>query len=145
MPTQVAERVEVALGLLLRRGTRAGLYTALVDGLNGVDETTYPVLSGIARLGAVSSSRLAGEIGIDRTATTRYAGRLEAAGLVARAPDPDDARATLLSLTPAGRAAIGAARERLVSRLDAMLDEWDAGERAVFAEIFECLVGTLRG
>jgi DNA-binding MarR family transcriptional regulator len=49
---------------------------------------------------------------LDRTATTRYASRLESAGLLRRAPDPEDARATRLELTSAGRAAVAAMRRR---------------------------------
>jgi DNA-binding MarR family transcriptional regulator len=34
--------------------------------------------------------------------TTKRLDRLEQAGLIARAPDPDDRRGTLITLTPAG-------------------------------------------
>lgn len=142
-PITPVERVKAALGILLQRSTRAALYTELVDGLDGVDETTYPVLNGIARLEPVSSSRLADAIGIDRTATTRYAGRLEAAGLVVREADPADARSTLLRLTAPGRSAVGVARERMVSRLESVLAECADGGEA-FASILERLVSTLR-
>ncbi|MEU3464132.1 MarR family transcriptional regulator [Streptomyces sp. NPDC006733] len=142
--TPVAARVEASLGLLLRRSTRAGLYAGLVDQLEGVNETTYPVLSGIARLEPVSSSRLAAEIGIDRTATTRYAGRLADAGLVAREPDPADARSTLLRLTERGRSTIDVARVRLVGQVEDALASWPADERAVFATVLEHFVETLR-
>lgn len=139
-----AARVEAALGLLLRRSTRAHLYDDLVSDLGGVDETTYPVLSGIARMEPVSSTRLADEIGIDRTATTRYAARLEKAGLVAREPDPGDARSTLLRLTDEGRAAIDSARRRLVDRLDEIVAEWTPLEAELFATVLEHLVAKLR-
>jgi DNA-binding MarR family transcriptional regulator len=142
---EAAGRVEAALGLLVRRSTRAGLYGALVAGIEGLGETTYPVLSGLARLGPVTSTRLADEIGIDRTATTRYAGRLEAAGLLARTPDPSDARATLLLLTASGEAAVAAARERLTGRLAEVLAGRPPAERAVFAAVLEELVEALRG
>lgn len=136
-----ATRVEAALGLLLRRSTRAHLYEGLVE---GVDETTYPVLSGIARLEPVSATRLADEIGIDRTATTRYAARLEKAGLVERRPDSSDARSTLLSLTDEGQGAVQQARERLLARLDHVVSGWSPVEADLFAAILEHLVGALR-
>ena len=139
-----AARVEAALGLLLRRSTRAHLYDDLVTGVHGVDETTYPVLSGIARLEPVSSTRLSDEIGIDRTATTRYAARLEKAGLVTREPDPGDARSTLLLLTDAGRVASDSARRKLVDRLDGIVAEWTPLEAELFATVLEHLVGKLR-
>ncbi|MGW7575693.1 MarR family winged helix-turn-helix transcriptional regulator [Streptomyces sp. NPDC054765] len=142
--SSVAASVEASLGLLLRRGTRASLYSALVDQLDGVNETTYPVLSGIARLEPVSSSRLATEIGIDRTATTRYADRLVTAGLVARDADPADARSTLLRLTEQGRSVIDIARMRLLGQVEDALSEWPAEERVVFAAVLERFVETLR-
>ncbi|HEY3477919.1 MAG TPA: MarR family transcriptional regulator [Streptomyces sp.] len=139
-----AARVEASLGLLLRRGTRAALYEQLIRGLPGVTETTYPVISGIARLEPVSSSRLADEIGIDRTATTRYASRLESAGLIARTPDPTDARATLLSLTEQGRTTIATCRARLTEHLTDLLSRWSPSEQDVFAAVLEDFVGQLR-
>lgn len=139
-----ASRVEAALGLLLRRSTRAHLYEGLVEEIEGVDETTYPVLSGISRLEPVSTTRLADEIGIDRTATTRYAARLEKAGLVERRPDSTDLRSTLLSLTPEGQAAIEVARQRLLTRLDRIVSGWTPLEADLFAAILEHLVGKLR-
>lgn len=142
--SSVAASVEASLGLLLRRSTRASLYSALVDQLDGVNETTYPVLSGIARMEPVSSSRLAAEIGIDRTATTRYADRLVTAGLVAREADPADARSTLLRLTEQGRSIVEVARVRLVGQVEEALSEWSDEERAVFAAVLGRFVETLR-
>lgn len=40
--------------------------------------TTYPVLSGLGRLGPTTATHLASVIGVDRSATTRYASKLEA-------------------------------------------------------------------
>jgi DNA-binding MarR family transcriptional regulator len=92
----------------------------------------------------VSSTRLADEIGIDRTATTRYAARLVKAGLVEREPDPGDARSTLLRLTGEGRAAIDSARRRLVDRLDEIVADWTPLEAELFATVLEHLVAKLR-
>jgi DNA-binding MarR family transcriptional regulator len=49
----------------------------------------------------VPAARRAEYLGIDRSGTSRYADRLEAAGLVERTTDPLDRRAALLSLTAA--------------------------------------------
>ena len=130
-------RVEAALGRLLLRGTRMYLYDRLVDCVDGVDATTYPVLSGLARGGPTSATRLAATIGLDRTATTRYASRLESAGLLRRAPDPEDARATQLELTSAGRAAVAAMRGTLTEVFDDLLDSWSGPEADQFAAALE--------
>ncbi|WP_406294784.1 MarR family transcriptional regulator [Embleya sp. NBC_00888] len=130
----VGHEVADALGLLLRRGTRANLYARLTEGLGpAVDEVTYPVLSGLARTGPRSAADLAGEIGLDRSGVSRRASRLETAGLVRRRPDPDDRRAVLLALTDAGTACVEELRERLATRIEASLAGWPADEARVFA------------
>jgi DNA-binding MarR family transcriptional regulator len=43
---------------------------------------------------------------LSRTRVSRIVSELEAAGLVERVPDPDDGRATLATITPAGRDAL---------------------------------------
>ena len=135
-PTSGA-RVEAALGRLLLRGTRMYLYDRLMDGIEGVDATTYPALSGLARSGPTSATRLAAIIGLDRTATTRYASRLESAGLLRRAPDPEDARATRLELTAAGEAAVAAMRDTLTEVFDDLLASWSGPDADQFAAALE--------
>jgi DNA-binding MarR family transcriptional regulator len=60
--------------------------------------------------------------------TTKRLDRLEQAGLIARAPDPDDRRGTLITLTAAGRSLIDkltAAHLENERRLLAALSEAD--------------------
>jgi DNA-binding MarR family transcriptional regulator len=130
-------RVAAALGRLLLRSTRTYLYERLVAGVDGVDQTTYPVLSGLARSGPTSASRLAELIGLDRTATTRYASRLESAGLLRRRPDPEDARAVQLELTPAGEATVASMRQILDVVFDELLASWDGPDAERFAIALE--------
>jgi DNA-binding MarR family transcriptional regulator len=122
------------LGHLLQRSTRAHLYARLTAGLDSaLDEATYPVISGLARLGAQSAAQLAADIGIDRSVVSRHATRLERAGLIARLPDPADQRATLLSLTARGRQAVQEMRQRLAAAFDDYLATWPPGEARLFA------------
>jgi MarR family transcriptional regulator, organic hydroperoxide resistance regulator len=51
-----------------------------------------------------SPSDLAHSCSVEPPTVTRMVGRLEAAGLVTRTPDPADGRAVLVELTPAGEA-----------------------------------------
>jgi DNA-binding MarR family transcriptional regulator len=123
-----------ALGRLLQRSTRARLYGRLTAGLDAaLDEATYPVVSGLARLGPQSAAQLAAGIGIDRSVASRHATRLERAGLIERLPDPADQRATLLSLTGRGHQAVQEMRRRLVAALDEYLAPWPSGEAQRFA------------
>jgi DNA-binding MarR family transcriptional regulator len=128
-----AADIASAFGPLLLRQTRAQLYGRMTRDIAGVDEVTYPVLSGLARSGSTTASRLAEQIGLDRTVTTRHASRLEQAGLIARTPDPGDARATVLQLTPAGRTAVSAMRTRLEETIAEALSTWTPAEADRFA------------
>ncbi|MFI5776498.1 MarR family winged helix-turn-helix transcriptional regulator [Nocardia sp. NPDC051570] len=130
----IGAQVAEAIAELLRRQTREGVYAELTAGVDpAVDAATYPVLSALARWGPRSAAALATEIGLDRSVTSRHATRLERAGLVLRSPDPDDARATLLSLTEDGQRAIAAMRGRLARRLDRHLADWPEAEARAFA------------
>ncbi|MQS18120.1 MarR family transcriptional regulator [Streptomyces kaniharaensis] len=130
-----------ALGLLLRRSTRARLYTRLTEGLGeAVDDLTYPVLSGLARTGPSSAADLGREIGLDRTTVTRRADRLERAGLLQRQPDPTDGRATLLALTRNGHAVISATRKRLAAGIEDSLATWPPADAQTFARLLRRFV-----
>jgi DNA-binding MarR family transcriptional regulator len=123
-----------ALGVLLKRSTRIGLYRTLTAGVGeAVDELTYPILSGLARTGPCSAADLAPDVGLDRSGVTRRASRLEEAGLVRREPDPADRRATLLTLTDEGVRTVAVLRQRLADHITASLDAWPADEVAAFA------------
>ncbi len=87
----------------------------------------------------VRISELADRLAIDAPAVTRKVQQLERHGLVARSPDPHDARASLVKLTAAGRRTI----ERLLHArqrwLEDVLADWKGPDRAELAR----LLGTL--
>jgi DNA-binding MarR family transcriptional regulator len=136
-------RVGTQLGRLLLRTNRSVLYGSLVDGITGVDETTYPVLSGLARVGPTTATDLSSAVGLDRSAVTRYLSRLESAGLVVRSADGTDARATRVDLTPKGRRTVDAMRRRLDDTLDDILNTWSEVDAERFAVAFERFVTAL--
>ncbi|WHM40632.1 MarR family winged helix-turn-helix transcriptional regulator [Streptomyces sp. BPTC-684] len=134
MENEVGHEIADALGILLRRTTRAQLHKQLTTGMGeGVDEVTYPVLSALARTGPRSAADLAPDVGIDRSGVTRRASRLEAAGLIRREADPHDRRAQLLVLTERGRLAVTELRTRLAAHITASLSSWPPGEAEAFA------------
>lgn len=55
---------------------------------------------------------------------TRQVQRLQLAGYADRVPDPDDRRAQLITLTPAGRAAADRIREAGTGGMQAALAHW---------------------
>lgn len=136
-----ARELEQALGRLLLRRNRTALYDAALAGApDSVDRQTYPVLSGLARLGPLSAAALAGEVGIDRSGASRYADRLQGAGLIERTPDPEDRRATLLALTPEGRRVVQGMRQALAHHLADRLGDWPESKVATLVEGLRLLV-----
>jgi DNA-binding MarR family transcriptional regulator len=130
---ELGEQVADAIGQLLRRSARAGLYRELTVGLDpAVNEATYPVISGLARTGPATAAGLAAEIGIDRSVASRHATRLEGAGLLRREPDPSDRRGTLLVLTPEGERLVAVMRGRLAGAVGRYLASWPPSEAAAF-------------
>ncbi|MFJ5228528.1 MarR family winged helix-turn-helix transcriptional regulator [Kitasatospora sp. NPDC088391] len=134
MENDAGPEIADALGVLLRRTTRARLHGRLTEGMGpALDELTYPVLSALARTGPRSAADLGPEVGLDRSGVTRRASRLEEAGLVRREPDPADRRAQLLVLTGPGERAVAELRRRLAGLIDDSLADWPPGEAAAFA------------
>ena len=134
MENEVGHEIADALGILLKRTTRAQLHRRLTEGMGeAVDELTYPILSALARTGPCSAADLAPDAGIDRSGVTRRASRLQAAGLIRREPDPADRRASLLVLTDEGERAVAELRERLAAHIATSLSSWPPGDARVFA------------
>ncbi|WP_409464850.1 MarR family winged helix-turn-helix transcriptional regulator [Amycolatopsis sp. GA6-003] len=140
-----AQRIASAIGTLLLRANRMHLYDTLLEGHTGIDRWTYPVLSGLARIGPSSASELADQIGLDRTVTTRYASRLQAAGLLTRQPSPHDLRATVLQLTAEGERCIQTLRARLNDLVLEALPGWSPSRIHAFAQDFDQVVQNLVG
>jgi DNA-binding MarR family transcriptional regulator len=112
--TEVAAALRVSIGLLLRR-----MRQVRPDG-----ELSLPETSALARLdrsGPATSSALAKEEQISPQSMGATLAALEARGLVARQPDPDDGRRAVLTLTGAGQQVLRDKRSARVSQLAAAL------------------------
>jgi hypothetical protein len=121
MTSSLGTEVAEALGLLLKRSTRARIYGDLTWDLDpAIDEATYPVVSGLARLGPRSAAQLAVELGIDRSVVSRHATRLE--------------------LTARGAGFVEVMRKRLSDILDAYLATWPPEKAAEFTAGFRRFV-----
>jgi DNA-binding MarR family transcriptional regulator len=91
----LAEHLRVALGRLNR-----SLRLTHVE--KDLPSSQREVLMAIARAGSLRLSDLAREEGLNPTMLSRIVGKLEAAGMVTRTSDPQDARVIHLSATPEG-------------------------------------------
>jgi DNA-binding MarR family transcriptional regulator len=71
------------------------------------------MLLSFTRAGALPMAKAGARLQVHPTSVTNAADRLERAGLVVRRPHPEDGRAVLLEITPAGRKLAAVATERL--------------------------------
>ena len=77
----------------------------------------------LARLGPdARQTALAQVIGISQPSLVRTLNQLQAAGLLARAPNPGDGRSNLLVITPEGRTLVDQIEAKLTSLRHSLLD-----------------------
>lgn len=108
-PDPVAGRLVEAIQLLVRRFSISERADVNCCGLTVAQSATLDTLRAE---GPLRLSALGRRLGITASTLTRNLGRLEAAGLVARESDRDDARAARVRLTPAGREAAAQVERR---------------------------------
>ena len=117
----IAARLQLIVGRLMRtirQHAAAGLSPSQVSALVTVDEC-----------GPLRISTLSTRESLGAPAATRVVATLEEAGLVTRCADPDDKRASLISLTRSGGETLTALRSQRTSGLGAQLDALSDVER----------------
>ena len=97
---------------------------------HGLEPGWHDVLATLRRSGPpyqLRPSEFASTLMLTSSGTTKRLDRLEQAGLITRAPDPDDRRGTLITLTDAGRKLIDSVTEAHLDNerrlLSALTDE----------------------
>jgi DNA-binding MarR family transcriptional regulator len=121
-------RVGSSVAAARRRATTAG-----VD----VSSPGMGVLGALVRSGPQRVSAIAAATGLSGSHVSRELRGLEAQGLVARKSDRADARAVLVSVTPAGRAAYRRLKAASVDAADAALAGWQADDLATLARLLD--------
>lgn len=105
------------------------------------DPNALPLLIDLATRGPQRPSVIADRLHVSAPTATRLVQKLVAAGLASRSPDPADARATLVELSPAGerlaREVLGGG-ERLMERV---LEGWSSEEVASLTSSLARLAG----
>lgn len=129
--------IETALHSLARRLMKGRLHDHLARQAGvEIDQAGLAVLYVLnEEKNSLRVTDVAGRLAIDTPAVTRKAQQLERLGLVSRARDADDARASRLRLTPEGRRVF---RRFLFARhqlLTSMLADWPEAERCEFARL----------
>jgi DNA-binding MarR family transcriptional regulator len=100
---------------------------------HAVDASGAAVLSRLAELGPVRLSTLATVLCLDVSTVSRQVPVLERHGWVVRERDPEDQRAQLLDLTPAGHEVLAEVRRSRVETLRRLLPDWTERELDDFA------------
>jgi DNA-binding MarR family transcriptional regulator len=108
----------------------------------GLEPGWYDVLATLRRSGPpyrLRPTEFANALMLTSSGTTKRLDRLEQAGLITRAPDPDDRRGTLITLTPAGRKLADKASEAHLANERRLLSALSDAERNRLADLLRKL------
>ncbi len=123
---------------------RAQQYAANLSSMSlksaGITLRQFSVLAAVANEEGASQSRLVEATGIDRSTLADMVSRMETAGLIVRASSDEDKRAKSVSLTEAGRGALGAAAPAVIEADAALLTALPKNRRDAFLAILAVLV-----
>jgi DNA-binding MarR family transcriptional regulator len=109
---------------------------------HGLEPGWHDVLATLRRTGPPYRLRptdLTEALMLTSSGTTKRLDRLEHAGLIAREPDPDDRRGTLISLTPAGHGLIDSVTEAHLDNERRILSALDEIEQRQLADLLRKL------
>ena len=109
---------------------------------HGLEPGWHDVLATLRRTGPhyrLRPSDFTGSLMLTSSGTTKRLDRLEQAGLITRAPDPDDRRGTLITLTDAGRELIDGVTEAHLENEHRLLGALTEAEQRLLADLLRKL------
>jgi DNA-binding MarR family transcriptional regulator len=128
------EEIERALMDLVRRPSLPRLHAHVASRAGvSVERGALPVMRYVHHHQPIRLSAVAEGLGVDQSTVSRHVARLEAAGLVARRPDPEDGRGSLLEITEEGVEAHRAIHRARRSMLAEVLAAWSHEDRVQLA------------
>ena len=101
------------------------------------------LLAHVDRLAPVRATDLVDATALDLSTISRHLRGLEDAGLLTRSPDPDDRRASLLTVTDGGRAFLADAVRVRTAMLASATAHWPADDLATLAALMTRLAHDL--
>jgi DNA-binding MarR family transcriptional regulator len=123
--------LEHEVGVLIRRVRRViGVRARAVH--ESLQPAAYLILGHVNENGPVRASSIVEVFDMDKGAISRHVHHLIELGLVDRMPDPDDGRATLLSVTDEGARRMKDVSDHRRKWLDERLGDWSEQELADF-------------
>ena len=99
----------------------------------------YKVFTAIVRAGSITATTLAEQLMMDKSQLSRTVHGLLDGGLIARSPNPADARVSVLSPTPDGLARLEAARHPHHHTLADALNDWEIADIHRLSELLHAL------
>lgn len=124
--------LEQEVGVLIRRVRRViGVRARAVH--ESLQPASYLMLGYVAEHGPIRASAMVEVFEIDKGAVSRQVQHLIDLGLIERTPDPEDGRATLLSITDDAVRRMQDVAEHRRKWLDEQLGDWSDTQLAAFA------------
>jgi DNA-binding MarR family transcriptional regulator len=114
-------------------------FTTRLRAPGNVSLTAAATLGTLARSGPVRLTELTASEQVTQPGMTQLISRLERAGLVERRPDPDDGRASLISITDAGRQVFEARRTNRAEQISALFAGLSPEDRAAIRSALPAL------
>jgi DNA-binding MarR family transcriptional regulator len=108
---------------------------------HGITMWGYVVLNALQDAPESTQAALAAKIGADKTRIIGTLDELQAAGLIARRPDPADRRARLLSITPDGSRVRQRVQSEIQRNEERVLAELPPADRGSFLRAADLLSG----
>ena len=116
--------------------SRQPLFEGISAGLDQpIERSAVSILGMLARHGSIRMSRLAQLVGLDRSTISRQIGAVVDSGFVERIEDTADARATLLTLTAAGRSVQQKLDHAWRSIAMSLVADWDYDDQVDFSRL----------
>lgn len=109
-----------------------------------LDRAQYLLLRVLEARGPTPTTALADLLLLDDSTVTRQIATMEDAELVAREPNPNDRRSSLIHATRHGLTVMRKMRRMRLERIDRLVADWTGTERESLAALLTKLNGTLK-
>ncbi|SDY25534.1 DNA-binding transcriptional regulator, MarR family [Modestobacter sp. DSM 44400] len=137
-----SERLTAGVGRLVRTGRQLG-HRAAADLYGDLPPSGWALLASLEQGGEQRCSALADKLWVDVSVASRQVSALERSGYVARRPDPLDGRASLISVSAEGVAALARVRELRSQWAFGALEHWREDEARQFSVLLERMADDL--
>jgi DNA-binding MarR family transcriptional regulator len=110
---------------------------------HGLMPAYMPVLFALADEGSMTPKRLAERAAVEQPTMTATLNRMMRDGLIAREPNPEDGRSTLIALTGQGLARLPVVEQVTRATNEIALEQLEPEERQQFLRLLRQVVGVL--